>query len=63
MADPRTSIAVPPKLKAVCEKRAAAKYPPIGWTQELVLLAQQGLASEQMRSQVKAPRTPQHSDI
>lgn len=57
MADPRTSIAVPPKLKAVCEKRAAAKYPPIGWTQELVLLAQRALEAEKV-----PPRLPVHND-
>lgn len=58
MADPRTSIAVPPKLKIICEKRAASKYPPIGWTQELVLLAQRGLEAEK----APPPRLPAHSD-
>lgn len=54
MADPRTSIAVPPKLKKRCQKMAEAAYPPIGWTQQLVILAQ----AELERRDTRAPRLP-----
>lgn len=46
MANTRTSVDVPPALKRECIKRAKAAFPPMGWTQQLVVLAQKGLADE-----------------
>lgn len=51
-----TEIDVPPALKRECIKRAKATFPPMGWTQQLVVLAQRGLAMEIV------PRTAKPSD-
>lgn len=55
MPDPRTSVAVPPQTKKRLEKLAKARRPPIGWTQELVLQAEENMDRK------AAPRLPMAS--
>lgn len=60
MADPRTSIAVPAKIKRRVEKMAKAHRPPIGWTTKLVMLAEAEL--DRLDGKPSAPRLPQPSE-
>lgn len=57
MASTRTSVDVPPALKRECQKRAKAIFPPMGWTQQLVVLAQRGLEADKA-----AARLPKRGD-
>lgn len=51
MPDPRTSVAVPEDTKERLKTLADARRPPIGWTQELVLQAEENMDRKARRAQ------------
>jgi hypothetical protein len=55
MANTRTSVDVPPALKRECIKRAKATFPPMGWTQQLVVLAQRAIDAEKAPPRLPMP--------